>query len=175
MSHVQSVGRDVAGNARSGNVVGAAFKLIGGVISIPIHAAVGTAATAVSLPGIAVSAAVKTPQTPRARAAAYLVVANQDWLAARGLHAELMDSKELSQLVGASVTSVADAVKGSAKKQGPNAEAAIQLKGLEDYIAELQLEGEGVTLELGDATLWLVLRHRSAEEANGTQASGKKA
>ncbi|KAI9158054.1 hypothetical protein HJFPF1_06041 [Paramyrothecium foliicola] len=173
-SHVQRVGKGIADDARSGNVIGAAFKIIGGAISIPMHAAVGTAATAVSMPGVAVSAAVSKPQTPRGRAAAYLAVANKDWFSARGLHAELMDSTELSQLISASVTSVAEAAKGSAKQQGPNAEASIQLKALEDYVAELEIQGESIKLELADATLWLVLRHVAPQgEGSGKTAETK--
>lgn len=150
-SHAKDVGRGIGNNAKRGNIVGAAFGVVGGAISIPVSAALGTVRTALQLPGSTVSAVAKKPQTPRERATAYLAVANRDWFHARGLHASLLDSQELSKLIGASVTALIEAAQ-NAKKTSVEA----QFDVLEGHVAKLEVDGAPI-LDLGDATLWLVL------------------
>lgn len=149
-SHAKEVGKRIGKNAKSGNVVGAAFGVIGGSISIPLSAALGAVRTTAMLPGSTVMAVAKKPQTPRERATAYVAVANKDWFHGRGLNAILLDTLELSQLLGASVIALAEA--GDGKNTSVD-----QLGSLQGHIAKLDVLDESATLELGNTTLWLVL------------------
>lgn len=129
---------------------------------------------AVSLPGTTVAAAVKKPQTPSERANAYLAVANNDWFGKRGLHAEILNSLELSGLVGASVVSIASA---SLESNKGNAGAAAQLASLQQWIAELEIEDQEAALKLANETPWLVVRHvvvETDEKAAAGLSKGKR-
>ncbi|KAI5457049.1 hypothetical protein BGZ63DRAFT_395321 [Mariannaea sp. PMI_226] len=151
-NHVKDTGKSIGNNAKRGNIIGAAFNLVGGAISIPIHAAMGTARTAVGLPMSAVQAATKRPETPRERANAYFRVANNDWLNKRGLHASLLDSQELSQLLAVSV------VEKTELRENQEENAEVKLRGLEAYIAAMEVEMPA-TLSVGPNSLWVVLTH----------------
>lgn len=151
VSHTKDVGKGIGHNAKQGNIIGAALGVIGGAVTIPVSAALGTVTTVASLPKSAISAAVKKPQTPRERAAVYLTVANKDWFQLRGLHAILLDTKELSQAVGSWMTSVIEATRNN-----KNGGAEGQLDALKEYIEELEIQTPEV-IDLKDETLWLVL------------------
>ncbi|KAH7163471.1 hypothetical protein B0J13DRAFT_538649 [Dactylonectria estremocensis] len=156
-NHAKDVGKGIGGNAKRGNILGAAMGVVGGAITIPVSAALGTVRTAVQLPGSAISAVTKSPESARERATAYLAVVNKDWLHSRGLHATLLDSQEISQLVG---TSIIDQVELRNDK-----EESVELKlgALADHIARLEARAPA-TLSVGPKTLWLVLTQVKQED-----------
>ncbi|CAI6099927.1 unnamed protein product [Clonostachys chloroleuca] len=161
-SHTKSVGKNIASQAKRGNVIGAAFGVIGGAISIPVHSALATVGTAVSLPSHAIGAVVKKPQTPYQRAVAYVAVANKKWFTGRGLHAVLAHSPELEHLLALPTGTL---VQKAQAEEAPS--AAIQLKALEEHIAAV-LVPEKAPLELSTGTLWLVLFPVSPEVREGS-------
>lgn len=150
-THVRSVGKDIAGNAKRGNIIGAAFGAIGGLISIPVATALSAAGNAISLPGSAIGAITKRPQTPFERATAYAMVANKKWLHARGLQAQLVETTGLAQYLNVSL----DALLGMARAAKRD-DAESQLKALEGHIAALDVRADAA-LSLAPNTLWLVL------------------
>lgn len=162
-SHTKHVGSDIAKSAKKGDIFGATFGAIGGIVTIPIFTALGIAGAAASLPGTAIGAIVKKPQTPGQRAAAYAAVANKKWLHARGLHAQMLDSNELAQLLGVPVLEFLKPA-----QQTKDRSAAGQLQTLEGHIAPLEIQQGGATLELETNTIWLVLVPRVPEEAAAT-------
>ncbi|POR33552.1 Uncharacterized protein TPAR_06242 [Tolypocladium paradoxum] len=149
--HAKFVGRDIANNAKRGNLVGAAFGVIGGLISIPVATGLGAAGAALQLPGSAVGAIVKKPQTPFERATAYAMVANKKWLHARGLQAQLVDTSGLAQFMGMPGNSLLELARGAKRDDADG-----QLKALEAHIATLQVR-QDATLVLAPNSLWLVL------------------
>lgn len=150
-SHAKQVGKDIASNAKKGNVIGATLGTIGGAISIPFHGAISTVVAASTLPANIIGAIVKKPRTPYERAVAYAAVANGKWLRSRGLQAHIMRTDELVQLVGTTTAALLDASRG-----GDHATAAGQLSALQEHIAQVLVQ-EKASLELAIDTLWLVL------------------
>ncbi|KAM6535937.1 hypothetical protein FALCPG4_005462 [Fusarium falciforme] len=151
VSHTKSVGKNIGDNAKRGNIIGAAFGVIGGAISIPVGAALGAVGTVVSLPAHTIAAVTRKPKTPAERAVAYVTVANKDWFNKRGLHASLVNTEQLSEVLGVSVKAVLEASTGD--KSGG---AEGQLSALREHIAHLEIQGPGV-IDLADATTWLVV------------------
>jgi hypothetical protein len=151
VDHAKSVGKDISSNAKRGNIFGAALGTIGGAVTIPLNGALNTVAAVTSMPAYIIGAIAKKPQTPYERALAYAAVANEKWLQARGLQAQIMDTNQLAQLVQSSTTSILDAAQGS-----ENALASGQLNSLQPYIEELAVQDKG-RLEIAIDTLWLVL------------------
>ncbi|PKS08408.1 hypothetical protein jhhlp_005352 [Lomentospora prolificans] len=151
ISHAKGVGKGIGRNAKRGNIVGAASGVITGAVSVPISAALGIVRATLGLPGSTLSAVAKRPQTPRERAAAYLAVANRDWLKPRGLAARIMDSEELGRAVSASVAVLLECANAAG-----DASAAKQLESLQRYTATLEVV-KNTDLKLGAQTLWLVL------------------
>ncbi len=130
-------------------MIGAAFGLVGGSISLSIGTAMRAVGAAATLPGSAVAAAAKKPRTPRERAVAYLAAANKDWFAARGLYAHLIDTRELCGLLA---VSSADFIGlAEAHKDAPG-----KLQAMTGHLAELEIQSS-TGLDLGPASLWLVL------------------
>lgn len=150
-NHAKYAGKGIGANAKRGNILGAAAGVIAGAVSIPVHAAVGTARTAVGLPISAVQAATKKPETPRERAEAYFGAVNEEWLHERGLHAAVLDSQELSQLVGVSVVDKMEL------RHDQDESAKTKLRALEEYVAKLDVETAASPLAVGPKTLWVVL------------------
>ncbi|KAJ6442316.1 Subunit of the RNA polymerase II mediator complex [Purpureocillium lavendulum] len=150
-THVKSVGKEIAGNAKRGNIIGAAFGVIGGVISIPVATAMGAAGTVMQIPGSAIGAISRRPQTPFERATAYAMVANKKWLHARGLQAQLVPTAGLAQHLGVAL----EALLGMARAAKRD-DASSQLKALEGHIAGLDVKVDAA-LSLDAHTLWLVL------------------
>ena len=151
VSHAKDVGRNIGSNAKNGNLLGAAMGVVGGAITIPISAVFGTVRTVAQLPGSTVSAVAKKPKTPRERAATYLAVANKDWFESRGLHANLLDTQELCQVVGVSATNFLESARAN---KDHSAEA--QLSGLHGQVVNMEFQ-DPTLLELGEKTLWVVL------------------
>ncbi|KAH6662436.1 hypothetical protein F5X68DRAFT_218573 [Plectosphaerella plurivora] len=169
-NHVKHVGKNIGSNAKRGNVIGAVMGAVGGIISIPVSAAVQTVDAIISVPFNAASAAVKTPKTPRERADGYLAVANKDWFGARGIRAQIVDSKELADLVKTPVVSL---LSSDAARKATTAEE--QLRTLEGRIADLEVWGtsQSIRLDVKEASLWLILtevERETVEEKNGNGA-----
>ncbi|KAM0317297.1 hypothetical protein ACHAPQ_011069 [Fusarium lateritium] len=150
--HAKQVGKNIAANAKKGNIVGAAFGVIGGAISIPVGAALGAVGTVVGLPGRTIAAAVRKPKTPAERAVAYVTVANRDWFNKRGLHASLVNTEQLSEVVGVSVKALLEASSEGDKSAGPLG----PMSALSEHIAHLEVNGPGV-VDIGIESWWLVL------------------
>jgi hypothetical protein len=150
-AHAKHVGKHIASNAKRGNIIGAAFGVVGGAVSIPVVSALSAAGTASALPASVVGAVFKKPQTPQQRAEAYAAVANKKWLNDRGLHAQLLTTVQLSQMLGLPE----NALLGMAQ-QAKSPSAAYQLRVLASHIAPLDVD-ETAQLQLATSTLWLVL------------------
>ncbi|KAF4993253.1 hypothetical protein FGRMN_6617 [Fusarium graminum] len=151
-NHAKQVGKNIAANAKRGNIVGAAFGVVGGAISIPLGAVFGAVGTVVGLPGRTIAAAVRKPKTPAERAVAYVAVANRDWFNKRGLHASLVNTEQLSEVVGVSVKAVLEASAEGDKSAGPLG----PMSALNEHIAHLEVNGPGV-VDIGIETWWLVV------------------
>ncbi|KAF4336751.1 hypothetical protein FBEOM_9382 [Fusarium beomiforme] len=151
-NHAKSVGKNIAANTKRGNIIGAAAGVVGGAISIPLGAVFGAVGTVVGLPGRTIAAVARKPKTPAERAVAYVAVANHDWLNKRGLHASLVNTEQLSEVVGVSVKALLEASAEGDKSGGPLG----PLSALSDHIARLEVNGPGV-IDIGAETWWLVL------------------
>ncbi|KAK9442307.1 hypothetical protein VB005_03366 [Metarhizium brunneum] len=165
-NHTKSVGKQLAKDARRFNIFGVAAGVIGGAISIPMHAALGAVHTVFQIPGAAVSAVSRTPRTPLQRAATYAAVASKDWLNARGLHAVLLDTGQLAEMVH---------VRGSkflemAAEGGKSGTAVAAMGALDGHIEKLDMLADEVVV-LSDKSLWLVLVPvvKEEEEKQGTE------
>ncbi|KJZ77663.1 hypothetical protein HIM_02840 [Hirsutella minnesotensis 3608] len=160
VSHAKSVGKNIANEAKRGNIIGAAFGVIGGVISLPIATALGAAGTATQLPAAALGALSSRPQTPLERASAYAVVANKEWFHARGLQARLVDSSELARLLGMSV----EGFLGLAAEAKEDT-AVGQLQALERHLSALKVQDHAGKLTLAASSLWMILTQIESREA----------
>lgn len=151
------VGSHIRDEARRGHVVGAALGVVGGAVSLTLGTVFGAVGAAAAMPATAVGAVARRPKTPRERAAAYVAVANRDWLNARGLSASILDTQELCRVAG-----IAD-LRGLLEEaaQGKDDNAAGQLQRLGRFFSELKV-GQTETLELGAKTLWLVVNQLSS-------------
>ncbi|KAK9419011.1 hypothetical protein SUNI508_07532 [Seiridium unicorne] len=149
--HAKQLGRNISENAKKGNVLGAAFGVIGAAITLPISTAMNAAGAVVSIPSTTVNAVTQKPQTPRARAVVYTTVANKDWFGPRHLRAELLDTRELSSRLGISSNQILQSA-----LSGKSADAETQLSGLRTHISELTPDTP-TKLKLGENTLWLVI------------------
>ncbi len=159
VSQTKHLGRDLSRHAKKGNLIGVATTAISGVIAIPIYFALGAADTAVKLPGAAVGAIVKKPRTPVERVNAYAAVANEKWLHGRGLHAQLVDTHGLAQVLGLPASQFLAVARG-----GKEGSAVGMLKALEMHIEPLKL-AQDETLGLSEKSLWLVVAQEVREES----------
>lgn len=151
-NHAKSVGKNIVTNTKKGNIIGAASGVVGGAISIPLRAVFGAVGTIVNLPGRTIAAAVQKPKTPAERAVAYVAVANHDWLNKRGLHASLVNTEQLSEMVGVSVKALMEASAQGNKSAG----ALGPISALRDHIAHLEVNGPGV-VDVTPETWWLTV------------------
>ncbi|KHO00433.1 uncharacterized protein MAM_01211 [Metarhizium album ARSEF 1941] len=163
-NHTKSVGKQLAKDARRFNVSGVAAGVVGGAISIPMHAALGAVHTIFQIPGSAVSAISRTPRTPLQRAATYAAVANQDWLDGRGLHAVLLDTKQLAAMVHVP----GDKFLEMAAVGGKSGTAAATMSALDGHVEKLNMLGDEAVV-LSDTSLWLVLVPVVKEEEEDTR------
>lgn len=154
--NAKSVSQHIKDNAKRGNVLGTAFGVVGGAISLTVGTALSAVGTIVSLPASAVGAVARKPQTPLERAAAYAAVANKNWLNSRGLYAQILDTQQLCRVAGVSdprqLIEAAD--------EGKDDDTVSQLQRLSQYLAESKCEDTG-KLQLGMSTLWLVVNQTS--------------
>lgn len=159
LAHAKEAGQAVSDSAKKGNYIGAAVHAILGVgVALPVATAVRAAGAAISLPFAALHAVTKDPKTPKERAVAYAAAANVKWLHKRGLQANLLDTAELSQVLGVPVDEFLQAARAS-----KDASAVGQLAALGSYIAELDVRTSG-PLELGVGTFWLVVTQKGQDE-----------
>lgn len=192
LAHVKGVSRSVGAHAKKGNLVAAGLGALAGVVSVPVAAALRIVdATVHQLPVAAVGGLSKKPLTPHERAAAYVAVARDDWLRARGLAALLCTTADLVAL-GARLRSntskdnngrdggvvEGEAVNAAAghlvdvanRTAGAGAEGQLRALQGEFGIAPLEIlekntvEGGGKPLDIGVGTLWLVLTDASNVE-----------
>lgn len=150
--NAKTVRSHVRDEAKRGNVVGAAFGAVGGAVSLTLGTVFGAVGAATAMPATAIGAVARKPKTPRERAAAYVLVANKDWLNSRGLRASILDTEELCRAVV--VDDSRELLEGAGQGKDGNADA--QLQRLGRYFCELKV-GQTETLELGPKTLWLVV------------------
>ncbi|KAG8406422.1 hypothetical protein J3459_012161 [Metarhizium acridum] len=166
VNHTKSVGKQLVKDARRFDVFGVAAGVIGGAISIPMHAAFGAVDTIFQIPGTAVSAISKTPRTPLQRAATYSAVASKDWLNARGLHAVLLDTRQLAEMIHVPGSKFLEMAAEGAK----SGTAAATMCALGGHIEKLNMLEDEVVV-LSDRSLWLVLVPvvKEDEEKQGTK------
>ncbi|KAF5022513.1 hypothetical protein F66182_5415 [Fusarium sp. NRRL 66182] len=148
---VKDVGSTISRRAKNKNYLGAVSAVIGGAITIPLGAVLGAVGTVCSFPIHAIAVVLSRPKTPAERAVAYVAVANHKWLNKRGLHATLVNTDQLSEVVGVSVKALLEA-SADGKDAGPLG----PWSALRDCIAPLETEGPGV-VDIGAETWWLVL------------------
>lgn len=150
--NAKSVGNHIRDEAKRGSVVGTAFGVVGGAVSLTLGTVFGAVSAAAAMPGSAIGAVARRPKTPRERAAVYVAVANRDWLNARGLSASILDTEELYGMIG--IVDPRELLEEAGR--GKNDSAADQLQNLGKYFSELDV-GETETLKLGVKTLWLLV------------------
>lgn len=149
------------------------FGVIGGTLGFIVGAATHVVSSILSTP----ARMLQKPQTPRQRALTYLAAANKDWFLQRGLHASLVDTKELAIGLDTSIDSIVQAA-GRASSDSPN----LILSSLEKWLAPIRAQETTLDtsvpesskagaeklwrpqLQLGSQTLWLVLEHVERED-----------
>ncbi|QPG93552.1 hypothetical protein C2857_000700 [Epichloe festucae Fl1] len=151
-NHAKTVGRQIARDARRLNLWRVAANVIGGAVSIPVHAALGAVHAISAIPSTALAAVSKTPKTPLQRAATYSAVASKDWLNARGLHAVLLDTRQLAEVVRVPPDTLLDI----AAEGGRTGGAAGTMGALEGHLEKLSVS-EDKAVVLSAQSLWLVL------------------
>jgi hypothetical protein len=135
VNHVKETTREIGYQAKRGNVLGVVGGVVGGTIALTVGSAAKLVGSAVSLPGTAIEASVNL-KTPRERAEAYAAAANKDWFHKRGLHAHLMNTAELANLVGVTLQQQLDATNSQPVS------ASEQMKALRDLIEGVELRRE---------------------------------
>ena len=155
----KAVSKEIASSVKRGDVFSAAGSALGGTISLPLSFTFGLLDTALALPASTVGAIVKRPKTPGQRAAAYAAVANEKWLHTRGLHAQMLDSNELAQILG---ITVADFLSPAQQSKDPSPSG--QIRALEGRLAALEVNQEQGQLELETNTIWMVLAPMTRDE-----------
>ncbi|KAI1378569.1 hypothetical protein F4677DRAFT_371576 [Hypoxylon crocopeplum] len=166
LAHAKATGHAISDSAKKGNYIGAATRVIGGTIALPLGTAFRAVGAVLSLPFAAVGALTKDPKTPKERAVAYAAAANVKWLHKRGLEAHLLDTTELSQVLGLPVSELLQAAYAT---KDPS--AAAQLAALGTHIAELEVRTP-TALQLGASTFWLVVAQKG-EDHEHSHGRGK--
>ncbi|KAL7620444.1 hypothetical protein AAE478_009439 [Parahypoxylon ruwenzoriense] len=168
LAHAKETGRAISDSAKTGDFIGAAWGVVGGAIALPVATSIRAVGAAVALPFAALDALGKKPRTPRERAVAYTAAANLKWLHRRGLEAQILDTTELSQILGLPVTEMLR-ITNAAK----DASAVGQIAALGAHIAELEVHMPA-TIELEPSTFWLVVTQRSeGDESTNKKGKGK--
>lgn len=152
-AHAKTVGKQIARDAKRFNILGVASSVVGGAVSIPVQAALGAVHTVFAIPGTAVAAVSQTPRTPLERAATYAAVASKKWLNQRGLHAVLLDTRQLAGMVCVPAEQFLGMAAEGAGKTGS---VAGMMSALCGYLQPLQVLGKEVVV-LSTQTLWLVV------------------
>ena len=167
-AHAKSVGREISDSAKRRDALGLVHGAFAGLVGLPVGTAIRAIGATLRLPSSTVAAVTKRPSTPRERTAAYLAVANRDWLHPRGLDARLLDTTELADLVGFSVEQIVALIR---EAQELGAENPLGVLG--DLIAQLEFTTP-VNLDIGVQTLWIVLvpTENTAQDGGDAGPSG---
>ncbi|QDS78082.1 hypothetical protein FKW77_003747 [Venturia effusa] len=134
VAQAKETGRGIASSAKKRNPIGVVGGLIGGTLGMTVGVAVRTVNSMLQLPAAAAMAAAN-PKTPRGRAELYIATANKDWFGPRGLNAKLLDTAELTHLLGIAADGFLLAA-GPAVSTGNTDE---KLKALRRWIADLEV------------------------------------
>ena len=144
------------------------FGVVGGTIGLTVGAATHLVGSVFNAP----ISMLQKPQTPRQRALAYLTAANKDWFHARGLHALLLDTRELANNLGVPVGAILNAGHDQEDER-----PEVVCRALERWIAPVDVRKQEQLgdmpessnaaakrlsqsqLQLADRTLWLLLVH----------------
>ncbi|KAG6001961.1 hypothetical protein E4U21_003612 [Claviceps maximensis] len=157
--HAKTVGKKIVRDAKRLDVFGLASGVIGGAISIPMHAVFGAVHTVFSIPATALTAVSQTPRTPLQSAATYAAVASRKWLNERGLHAVLLDTRQLADMVHLPASQFLDdaAAAVCGNKHGGNAVSTMD--ALERHIQRVKVseKAKDHVVVLSAQSLWLVL------------------
>ncbi|KAI0008695.1 hypothetical protein F4779DRAFT_585788 [Xylariaceae sp. FL0662B] len=151
LARIKATGTRIGDNAKKGHFLAATVGLLEGTIALSVGTSILIVQSVVSLPMAVVGAATRKPQTPKERAVAYAAAANVEWFHQRGLSVVLLDSAELSRLLGMTVSQLLETAH-SAKDPS----ATCQLAALGKHIAELEIDTPA-TLQLEATTLWVVV------------------
>lgn len=167
VAQAKDTGRVIASSAKKGNPVGVVGGLIVGTLGLTVGAAMRTVNSILSLPATAAMAAAN-PKTPRGRAELYIATANRDWFGPRGLNARLLDTAELTNLLGIAASGFLIAA-GPAVSTGNTDE---KMKALGRWIADVEVRDGWHDLEAlsrRDA-LWTTPDSKQAQVVNTTDA-----
>lgn len=134
VAKAKDTGRGIASSAKSGNPMGVVGGLIGGTLGMTVSVALRSVGSIFALP-TAAAIATANPKTPRGRAELYIATANRDWFGPRGLNARLLDTIELTNLLGIAAAGFLIAA-GPAVSTGNTDE---KLKALRRWIADLEV------------------------------------
>ncbi|KAG5978710.1 hypothetical protein E4U55_006039 [Claviceps digitariae] len=172
-SHAKAVGKQIARDAKRLNIAGLAAGVIGGAISLPLRAVFGAVHTVFAIPATALAAVSQTPKTPLQRAATYAAVASTKWLNERGLHAVLLDTTQLADMVHMApprFLDVAAAAAGGGEKEARGGSAARIMSALEGQVQRVKVLGgnEDEVVVLSAQSLWLVLVPVVVSDERGT-------
>lgn len=105
------------------------FGVVGGVLGLTFGTVGHTISSIVATP----LTLIQKPKTPRERATVYIAAANKDWFHGRGLHALLLDTNELSTVLGVSLDEFLSPVRGHG-----SSDALEQLASLCQWIGDVQ-------------------------------------
>jgi hypothetical protein len=133
MAQAKEAGRNIATSAKQFSPVGVLGGIIGGTVGLTLGTTFRVIGSVFQLPGTAIAAAAN-PQTPGGRAELYAAAANRDWFHPKGLHAQLLNTVELTGLIGVSVEQFLDAANtqpGSAVEK---------LRALRKWIDDLEVQ-----------------------------------
>ncbi|TID22316.1 putative subunit of the rna polymerase ii mediator complex protein [Venturia nashicola] len=134
VAQAKDTGRGIATSAKKGNPIGVVGGLLNATLGMTIGVALRSVNSIVQLPAAAAMAAAN-PKTPRGRAELYIATANKDWFGPRGLNARLLDTVELTNLLGIEATEFLTAA-GPAVSAGKSDE---KLKALRGWIADVEV------------------------------------
>jgi hypothetical protein len=133
MAQAKSTGKNIATNAKQLNPGGLVSGIIGGAIGLTVGTTFRVIGSVLQLPGTAIATAAN-PQTPRGRAELYAAAANRDWFHPRGLDARLLNTVELTGLIGVPVEQFLNA----AETQSESAKE--KLGALRKWIDDLEVQ-----------------------------------
>ncbi|KIW00741.1 uncharacterized protein PV09_07725 [Verruconis gallopava] len=130
--------KEIGYQAKRGNPIGVVSGVIGGAVGLSLGTATKVVGSVFSLPGAAVAAGAN-PKTPLERVQAYAQAANKDWFHKRGLHAHILNTALLADLVHVPTHHILDAV--NATSDDPEN----VMKALRDLIEGVELRNDPVS------------------------------
>jgi hypothetical protein len=152
-TRTRSIGQEIGQSAKQGHLFGVATGIIKGAVSIPLNLTMSTATAVLGLPISTAIALTRRPPTARERAAAYLAVANEQWLVPQKLFATIADTEELGQWLGVPISSLP--IVEETDDNGIRTEE-IQYSILQSHVETLESKKRTLR-DIGIGTLWLVV------------------